>query len=43
MTASLFGVVTIVLARLFLAEAMSARQWLGVGVAFAAIGWLPTA
>ena len=42
-TASLFGVVTIVLARVFLAEAMSARQWLGVGVAFAAIGWLSSA
>ena len=39
-TASLFGAVTIVLARVFLAEAMNARQWLGVGVAFAAIGWL---
>ena len=39
-TASLFGVVTIVLARVFLAEMMSLRQWLGVGIAFAAIGYL---
>ena len=42
-TASLFGVVTIVLARVLLAEAMSVRQWTGVGVAFAAIGWLSAA
>ena len=39
-TASLFGLVTIVLARLFLAEPMSARQWSGVGLAFAAIATL---
>ena len=41
--ASLFGVVTIVLARVFLSESMSGRQWVGVGVAFTAIGWLSVA
>ena len=39
-TASLFGVVTILLAATFLGERLLARQWLGVGVAFAAIAAL---
>jgi len=39
-TASMFGVVTIVLARLVFEELLVPRQWFGVLVAFAAIGWL---
>ena len=39
-TASLFGVVTILLAATFLGERLLARQWLGVGIAFAAIAAL---
>ena len=41
-TASLFGVVTILLAATFLGERLLARQWLGVGVVFAAIAALGT-
>ena len=37
---SMFGLLTIVLAWLFLRERMSAAQWLGCGVAFAGIGYL---
>jgi len=39
-TSSLFGMVTIVLAARFLAEAMRPVQWLGVAVVFAGIGTL---
>jgi len=39
-TASLFGIVTIVLARWVFGERLSPRQWFGVLVAFVAIGWL---
>lgn len=39
-TASLFGMVTIVLAARFLAEPMRPVQWLGVGVVFAGIATL---
>ena len=39
-TASMFGAVTIVLARAVFGERLAARQWAGVGVAFAAIGYL---
>jgi len=39
-TASMFGIVTIVLARLVFGELLSLRQWGGVAVAFGAIGWL---
>ena len=38
--ASMFGLVTIVLAWLLLGERMRARQWAGVAAAFGAIGWL---
>ena len=38
--ASMFGLVTIVLAWLLLGERMRPRQWIGVGAAFGAIGWL---
>jgi len=39
-TASLYGVVTILLAGFLLEERLSARQWFGVAVTFAAIGVL---
>jgi len=39
-TASMFGIVTIVLARLVFGELLSPRQWGGVVLAFGAIGWL---
>lgn len=39
-TASLYGVVTILLAGFFLKERLLARQWVGVAVTFAAIGVL---
>ncbi len=39
-TASLFGVVTILLAAAFLKERLTARQWVGVGIVFAAIALL---
>ncbi len=38
--ASTFGLLTVVLAWLFLKEKMTARQWLGVLLVFAAIGYL---
>ena len=37
---SIFGIVTIILARVFLKEPMSPRQWLGVAVVFSAIAYL---
>lgn len=37
---SIFGIVTIILARVFLHEPMSLRQWIGVAVVFCAIGYL---
>jgi drug/metabolite transporter (DMT)-like permease len=39
-TASLFGVVTILLAWAFLKERLLPLQWIGVGVTFAAVGLL---
>ena len=38
--ASLFGVVTILLAWRFLGEAVRPVQWLGIGLVFSGIGWL---
>ena len=39
-TASLFGVITILLASIFLKERLVSRQWLGVIITFSAIGFL---
>lgn len=39
-TSSMFGLLTILLAWVFLRERMTAAQWLGCGVAFAGIGYL---
>lgn len=41
-TASLFGVVTILLAAVFLRERLTAWQWVGVGIVFAAVAVLGT-
>ena len=38
--ASLFGVVTILLAWAFLGEKVRPRQWPGIALVFAGIGWL---
>ena len=38
--ASTFGIITIILAWLFLKEHMTARQWLGVAVCFFGVGYL---
>lgn len=38
--ASVFGIITIILARIFLAETMSPSQWFGVFLAFCGIGYL---
>ncbi len=37
---SIFGLITVILARIFLSETMTYRQWLGCLVTFAAIGYL---
>jgi len=37
---SIFGLITIVLARIFLKEKMSIKQWLGVFIVFGGIGYL---
>jgi drug/metabolite transporter (DMT)-like permease len=37
---SIFGLITVILARIFLSETMTSRQWLGCLVTFAAIGYL---
>lgn len=39
-SSSLFGMLTVVLAWLFLRERMTAAQWAGCAVAFAGVGWL---
>ena len=39
-TASMFGLLTILLAWIFLRERMTAAQWLGCAVAFAGVGYL---
>ncbi len=39
-TSSMFGLLTILLAWIFLRERMTAAQWLGCGIAFAGIGYL---
>lgn len=39
-TSSVFGLITVILARVFLSEGMTTRQWLGCLLTFAAIGYL---
>lgn len=39
-TSSVFGLITVILARIFLSETMTLRQWLGCLVTFTAIGYL---
>ena len=39
-TSSIFGLVTVILARIFLSESMTARQWMGCVLTFCAIGYL---
>jgi drug/metabolite transporter (DMT)-like permease len=39
-TSSIFGLITVILARMFLAESMTAKQWMGCVLSFAAIGYL---
>ena len=39
-TSSIFGLVTVILARVFLSETMTARQWMGCVLTFCAIGYL---
>ena len=40
MASSIFGLITVVLARIFLREGMTVMQWLGCLLSFAAIGFL---